>query len=339
MADLGNKIEGGFTKAKDRVCSAAFATSLPVSEFFSKAHERGRVGLTDLRARIPELFGQRINHGKGGPVTLVGSHPDDTLPGYSEDSRLKNGPLTKDVEGVNVELTGSILNAFAMTGWEQFASKSGVTVWRRDSSDIKLGSFPDEVGPPRSEDKKAGKFLCVRAAGTIDAPVDDVYRLFLTNEYVYRYNNICQECLDLGWLDRATKLTWSSSKRMGPIHSRDFVTRCHYRKLRDGSVVMATMSEQLPCEEQRRSGRSASYCRMDVTIGGYLLRPSADGKQTEFNMISLANPGGVLDSPVGAKLSNWVCATGPVNFVNSIRQILQEEGEAAAASGRQLAMA
>ena len=35
---------------------------------------------------------------------------------------------------------------------------------------------------------------------------------------------------------------------MGPFAPRDFVTRCHYRRLRDGSLVLATMSEQVgPC--------------------------------------------------------------------------------------------
>jgi len=82
--------------------------------------------------------------------------------------------------------------------------------------------------------------------------------------------------------------------------------------------VLATMSEPLPCEEFRQGGE---YCRMDVTLGGYLLRPIDHGTRTEFSMLSLANPGGVLDSQVGAMISNMVCATGPITFISSVRSL------------------
>mmetsp|Transcript_2147 Transcript_2147/g.5048 ORF Transcript_2147/g.5048 Transcript_2147/m.5048 type:complete len:422 (-) Transcript_2147:164-1429(-) len=323
LENLGSKLEGGLNQAKAHIDSATAAfAALPVQEVITKFHQGGLAGLADVQERGKALFGLQKDD-VGAEATVVGSVAETSLPGFADGRVVNIAPLSNNIETDNLELTQSILNAFAMDGWEEFAHKHGVKVWRRGSEDLQLGHYAEGVGP-KSEGNIA-RFLCVRAAGKVDAPVDDVYQLFLTNDYVMRYNSICQECLDLGWLDRSTKLTWSSSKRMGPILSRDFVTRCHYRKLRDGSVVMATMSEQLPCKEQRKSGHSSKYCRMEITFAGYLLRPLQDGTQTEFNMISLANPGGVLDSPFGARLTNWLCATGPVSMVKSIREILLEQ--------------
>ena len=111
--------------------------------------------------------------------------------------------------------------------------------------------------------------MCLWARGLVEAPIDKVFHLFLSNDYVQDYNPMCQECLDIGWLDRATRLTWATSRRVGPISPRDFVTRCHYRKLRDGTLVVAQMSEQLPCLEFRANGLSTTpYTRMEVQLCG-----------------------------------------------------------------------
>jgi len=247
-------------------------------------------------------------------LDIAGSRPDH-LPSFEAHRCIRSGPLAQQVDKVNSELTSKILKAFSISGWVQVTKKDGIEVWKRDASDIETGSFPQGVGPKKSG---RGKFLCVRAQGIIDANINEVYKLFQTNDYVLEYNSMCQECLDVGWLDPSTKLTWASSKRIGPILPRDFVTRCHYRRLRDGTVVLATMSEPLLCEEFRQGGE---YCRMDVTLGGYLLRPIDNGRKTEFSMLSLANPGGVLDSQVGAMISNMVCATGPITFISNVRSL------------------
>lgn len=133
---------------------------------------------------------------------------------------------------------------------------------------------------------------------------------------------MCQECRDVGWLDEATKVTWATSKHLGPLFSRDFVTRCHYRKLRDGSLMLATMSEQLRCDMLRSQGLSPTpYVRMEVLLSGYVMRPVAGGAKTQFHAISLSNPGGVFDTRIGAYVANKVAATGPVNFIAAIRRL------------------
>ncbi|EKX47403.1 hypothetical protein GUITHDRAFT_106846 [Guillardia theta CCMP2712] len=281
----------------------SFVETIP--DTLQTAHSHGILGL--LREKL-----KKSSHLPC--LDVAGSKPDH-LKGFESHRCIKSGPLAQQVDKVNAELTSKILNAFSKPGWVPVTQKDGIEVWKRDASDIETGSFPQGVGPRKSG---KGKFLCVRARGIIDANINEVYRLFQTNDYVLEYNSMCQECIDVGWLDPSTKLTWASSKRIGPILPRDFVTRCHYRRLRDGTIVLATMSEPLPCEEFRQGGE---YCRMDVTLGGYLLRPIDHGTRTEFSMLSLANPGGVLDSQVGAMISNMVCATGPITFISSVRSL------------------
>ena len=168
--------------------------------------------------------------------------------------------------------------------------------------------------------------MCLWARGLVEAPIDKVFHLFLSNDYVQDYNPMCQECLDIGWLYRATSLTWATSRRVGPISPRDFVTRCHYRKLRDGTLVVAQMSEQLPCLEFRANGLSTTpYTRMEVLLCGYILRPIQNGAQTELHMLSLSNPGGIFDTQIGAATANFFAATGPVNVITAIRKLCRQD--------------
>jgi len=237
--------------------------------------------------------------------------------------RITHGALARNVERDNLELVNKVLGALTMEGWAPLSNKDGIDVYKRSGGDVALGSYPPGVGAKASD---SSKFLCLWAKAEIDAPIDKVYNLFLSNDYVLQYNPMCQECRDVGWLDPATKITWATSKRVGPIFSRDFVTRCHYRKLRDGSLVLATMSEQLPCLEFQAQGLSATpYCRMEVTLAGYVLRSIDGGTKTEFNMLSLSNPGGVFDSQLGAAVANMVAATGPINFITLLRKMSRQD--------------
>lgn len=254
----------------------------------------------------------------------VGSVPEKSAAvyGYSEQARIHKGSLVKQAEFDNYELCSKVLEAFSMTGWNEISEKDGIRVYKRGGKDVSLGNYPPGVG---AADSDSSKLLCLFSRGEIDAPISKVYELFLSNDYVQHYNPMCQECLDVGWLDEATKITWASSRRIGPIFPRDFVTRCHYRQLRDGALLIAQMSEQLDCQQFRDQGLSAGkYCRMEVILAGYLLRSLDGGTKTEFNMLSLSNPGGVFDTKIGATVANMVAATGPINFITAVRKLAQK---------------
>jgi len=226
------------------------------------AHQGGLVGL--LRSTMHK---RREPRGEVAWDT-VGSKMDTRCSehGYSEESRIRSGPCAKQVEADNLELTSRVLGTLALTNWNLLSSKDGIEVFKRSGKDIETGSYPPGVGAKKGD---SSRFLCLWARGEINAPIAQVYHLFLSNDYVLQvrdtrtvrallpqgwrhillltrvssvqYNPMCEECRDVGWLDESTKITWATSKRVGPIAPRDFVTRCHYRKLRDDSLV------RVPC--------------------------------------------------------------------------------------------
>jgi len=221
----------------------------------------------------------------------------------------------------NLELSRQVLELMTKQDWQSVGEKDGITVQRRGGEDVDIRGFPPGVGPRVTSD--VSKFICVRAVGEIDASIDKVYGLFLSNDYVCEYNDLCQEVRDVGFLDPSTKVSWASSKRIGPFAPRDFVTRCHYRRLWDGSLLLSTMSERtLECNSFRAEGVSAGqYCRMDIILAGYLFQSIDSGTRTRVEMVSMANPGGVLDSTVGAMISSMLCSTGPLKFVAALRRL------------------
>ena len=282
------------------------------------AHERGLVGV--LHGFLEHNL-QQGNSPREVAWDTVGSTPDKSaaVNGYSTGFRIKTGAVTQQIDADNNELTSKILSALSMDGWTELANKESIQVLKRPGTDVQVGSYPKGVGAKPSD---RSQLLCLFSRGEIDAPLDKVYSLFLTNDYVRQYNALCQECRDVGWLDEATKITWATSRNVGPIYSRDFVTRCHYRKLRDGSRVIAQMSEQMSCEEFRSQGLSVTpYVRMEINFAGYVLRPLDGGARTEFNMLSLSNPGGVFDTKIGAAVANMMAAKGPIDFILAVRRL------------------
>ncbi len=58
------------------------------------------------------------------------------------------------------------------------------------AKDVKTGGYPAGVGPTLT--KGTAQFLCIRATGELNAPLEKVYGLFLNNDYVLDYNELCQ---------------------------------------------------------------------------------------------------------------------------------------------------
>ena len=60
------------------------------------------------------------------------------------------------------------------------------------------------------------------------------------------YNESCVEIRDLEWLSPDTKVSWSATRRMGPLQARDFVTIVHYRRLEDGTMLVVNRPAEHP---------------------------------------------------------------------------------------------
>jgi len=324
--DLISKAKEGVEDVQAQATSAFQSLPIPAvpyGEIMASVHEGGLLSVLRGFHWVGKGTGKQLNWSRQGggyrPLDLEGSEPDHCLPGYSQLTQLRRGPLTRNIDRVNRELASAVVNALSQDGWEKVTEKDEIKVWIRDAATVHTGRFPEGVGPTKLTGPT--KFLCVRAIGIIDSPLPQVYDLFRSNEFVREYNEYCQECEDVGFIDPATKVTWATSKPFFPFSSRDFVTRSHYRRLRDGSLVLATMSEQLPCADFQERGLSDEYVRMDMTLGGYVLRPIDGGRKTEFQMLSLANPGGALDSTVGAMMLKVCVATGPIGLIQSVRRL------------------
>jgi len=312
-------VRGSLGAAWERVEAGALSFQQQVPGVLANKHRQGLQWLENTRRRIQKARVRNVD----GRLTLQGSYADCSPEGFSQGTLIRSGDVANQVEEVNLELARRVLELLVKDDWTDVTSKEAILVQRRTAEDVPTGGFPQGVGPSKFGGKAASQVVCVKASGEINAPISRVYKLFLSNDYVLKYNQYCSEIRDVGFLDPSTKISWATSKKMGPFSARDFVTRCHYRCLRDGSLLLSTMSEAgLPCTDFRDEGSSpGEYVRMDVILGGYLFQSIGDGSKTRFQMVSLCNPGGALDSTVGAMISSMLCASGPIKFISALRRL------------------
>eukprot|EP00752_Nemacystus_decipiens_P013075 g11564.t1 len=222
----------------------------------------------------------------------------------------------------------AVLALIESDGWAIVASKPGVTVFRtfvqptpsfstncdRDGrnntsqadGDGGISRSSCYEGQSVADQKAAAKFACMKVVGTIDANADDVYELFRDNERVHEYNENCVEIRDLEWLSSDTKISWSATRRVGPLQARDFVTVVHYRNLEDGTKIVINRPAEHP---DARPGKT--YVRAQILRAANIMRPNAqDPTKTDFINVMHINPGGVADSWLGAMVVNRLCGMG-----------------------------
>ena len=105
----------------------------------------------------------------------------------------------------------------AQEGWSLVSERSGIKVWAKADPQTATGG---------------GKFVCIRAEGTLDAPAPVVLELFRsTDESLIRsFNPMFDSGHDLEPLARKgnSKVSWACSKAVFPLKARDFVTRVRY---------------------------------------------------------------------------------------------------------------
>lgn len=127
--------------------------------------------------------------------------------GFSEKLRIRTGPCTKQIEVDNLELTSRVLGTLALDGWNSLSSKDGIDVYKRSGKDIEVGHYPPGVGAKKGD---SSRFLCLWARGEIDAPIEKVYNLFLSNDYVLQVSRTSGEfsCVAISMCARmVSKLT------------------------------------------------------------------------------------------------------------------------------------
>ena len=203
------------------------------------------------------------------------------------------------------------------SGWKHVVTTpSGVTVETRK---MPTGTFTI------SSDAAAGeKHAGVKTTGTIKAPPEEVFKLFINNDRVNEYNEHIVKIEDVeGVLPtenardrngkglRWTKMAWSSSPRYGPLKARDFLSVVNFHKRDDGSYVIINRPGYLTTYPV-----VSKYTRATVLLAGNIIEPHPmhPNEWTSLTQIAHVNPGGIADSKIAASIINSVCAKGPPAF-------------------------
>ena len=130
------------------------------------------------------------------------------------------------------------------SGWKHVVTTpNGVTVETRK---MPTGSYTID------SDAAAGKkHAGVKTTGTIKAPPEEVFNLFINNDRVNEYNEHIVKIEDVenvvpaesardrnGKGLRWTKMAWSSSPRYGPLKARDFLSVVNFHKVSPAVLVV-----------------------------------------------------------------------------------------------------
>lgn len=212
-----------------------------------------------------------------------------------------------EVESLNEHVLERVLNCMSEDekhGWEFVASRRGITVHRK--------FMPTWNGI-------MSKFCCVRATGVLHASVEDVAELFEGNTRVAEYNKYYKEGRDLEHLSNATKVVWAASPPLFCFKARDYCTIVHYRKERDGTVIVLNRAA-----EHHLAPPSDRYVRAEVLMGASIIQPvKGDPGKCVFTTIAQINPGGL----VPPFLVNKLCARGPIEFHHLVEEAAKRTRE------------
>lgn len=67
--------------------------------------------------------------------------------------------------------------------------------------------------------------------------------------------------------------------------------------------------------------RSKKYVRAEILIATNIMRPNRlDPTKTDFVSVTHINPGGIIDSRIGSKIANALCAKAPVKLLKSLER-------------------
>ena len=139
-------------------------------------------------------------------------------------------------------------------------------------------------------DEEDGKFVCIRAEGTLQAPANVVLELFRsTDEPLIRsFNPMYDRGHALEPLEGGnTKVSWACSKAVFPLKARDFVTKVRYVARPDDGILV--ISEGLGSHPKAPRG----FVRARVVTGLQEITPLG-ATRCRFTTVSRVDPGGAM---------------------------------------------
>lgn len=170
------------------------------------------------------------------------------------------------------------------------------------------------------------KQACVLAKGIIDAPCDTVYELFRDAKRAKDFNEFCDECEDVQRLDDQTKVSWSATKAFGPFKARDFVTLCHFTKVKSGARCIVNRATTHPLRPV-----TDAYARGEIILAANVVE-DAGGGRTRLTLLTQIDP--AIDSAVGTKMNNALVVRSPGAFFQAVERAARgPRGATKAAAG------
>ena len=157
------------------------------------------------------------------------------------------------------------------------------------------------------------RFAVVRASGIIRASAEDIVKLFEDNSRVPEYNKFFDTGRDLEMVAEDTKVVWAAAPPIFPFKPRDFCTVVHYRRYRDGTVIVLNRATRHP-----DAPVTGKYVRGQILLGANIIEPigGSSNKVCKFTMLTQLNPGG-FSPPI---VVNQIASYGPINFFRDVQR-------------------
>jgi len=141
---------------------------------------------------------------------------------------------------------------------------------------------------------------CLKCFTTIDAPMEDVCAYLADPKRVGEYNDFVIKHRDLEEITPHSKICWGLCPQILFVKSRDFVTFCHHRWLRDGTQVVVNQACEHPSAPGVDTETEGKVCRAHAIRGAnFISRDPHNPNKTRFSILIHADPGG--------NIPHWAC--------------------------------
>ena len=111
------------------------------------------------------------------------------------------------------------------------------------------------------------EYPCIKCYATLDAPMENVCAYLADEQHVPEYNDLMISYRDLEEITPHSKICWGQAPQILFIKSRDFVTYCSHRWLRDGSQVVINQACDHPDAPGNTDEKAGKLCRARALRG------------------------------------------------------------------------
>ena len=177
------------------------------------------------------------------------------------------------------------------------------------------------------QDDGSKEYPCIKVVATVDAPIDHVCDFLSREEYMPDYNELVCAHRDLEEITPHSKITWSQCPQILFVKPRDFVTFCHHRWRRDGSLIIVNQAVEHDDAPAVHDDKGGKVCRAYAIRGANIIsRDPDDPNKTRFCLLAHADPGGGLPQWACKSAVNAVVPIEPFKLMANIENLVKRVG-------------